>query len=81
MKKDYINWNDHGWTTIQDADAEKHIIGISCLTEDGYVTEVRKRHNDGEEEILRKKLDINFSLPMKFEDFKNAIEKGYITLK
>lgn len=79
MKK--IIWNENGWTIIQDADPDKHILGISCLTENGKVVEVRKRHNDGEEEKLTKKLDDEHTLPMPLDEFKTAIAKGKIKFK
>ena len=44
-----IEWNENGWTLIQEADAEEHKMEISCLCADGIVTEIRVRHNDGEE--------------------------------
>ena len=81
MSKLKIDWNENGWTVIQSADPGKHILEISCFTEDGKVTEVRKRHNDGEEEKLTKKLDEAHTLPMAFEDFKKAIAKGEIKFK
>jgi len=37
MKK--IEWNENGWTVIQNADSEKHILEISCLTVDGKVVD------------------------------------------
>ena len=79
MKK--IELNANGWTVIQESDPEKHILEITCLTEDGKVVEVRRRHNDGEEEKLKGKLDEDHSLPMAFEDFKKAIVKGEIKFK
>ena len=79
MKK--IEWNKNGWTVIQESDPEKHVLEIAALTEDGKVVEIRRRHNDGEEEKLKGKLDDTYSLPMAFDDFKKAITKGKITLK
>ena len=81
MSKFKIDWNENGWTVIQSADPDKHILEISALTEDGKVIEVRRRHNDGEEEKLTRKLDDTHALPMAFEDFKKAITKGEIKLK
>ncbi|GEM_PF-2312098 len=81
MKKKDILWLPNGWTVIQEADAENHVLEISCFAKDGIVTEVRKRHNDGEEEKLTKKLDATHNLPMALDDFKTAIEKQEITLK
>jgi hypothetical protein len=79
MKK--IEWNAYGWTVIQESDPEKHVLEIACLTDNGKVVEVRRRHNDGEEEKLTGKLDENYSLPMEFDEFKKAITKGKLKLK
>lgn len=76
-----INWNENGWTVIQEADPVKHILEITCLAEDGIVVEVRKRHNDGEEEKLTQKLDDTYSLPMSLGEFKTALCKKKIKLK
>ncbi len=81
MKFSQINWINDGWTVIQDADAEKHVLEISCFAKDGQVTEIRKRHNDGEEEKLTKKINDEFALPMSLEAFKKAVEAGKINLK
>ena len=51
------------------------------LTDNGKVVEVRRRHNDGEEEKLTGKLDETYSLPMEFDEFKKAITKGKLKLK
>ncbi len=80
MKKK-TEWNAYGWTVIQESDPEKHILEIACLTENGKVVQVRRRHNDGEEEKLTGKLDETYSLPMDFEEFKKAVSKGWLTLK
>ncbi len=76
-----ISWNENGWTTIQEADAEKHILEICCLAEDGIVKEVRRRHNDGEEEKLTKVLDGTHELPMPLAEFKKLLRKKEIVLK
>ena len=78
MKNTEIVWNENGWTTIQDADSAQHIVGIICFAENGIVTQIRKRHNDGEEEKLTKKIDATHSLPMALEDLKNAFSKNEI---
>lgn len=78
MKKKVIAWNEDGWTTIQDADAEKHILEISCFAEGGKVTQIRKRHNDGEEEKITKAVG-NVSLPVAFDEFKTLVEGGKIS--
>ena len=76
-----IEWNENGWTVIQEADPVKHILEITCLAVDGKIIEVRKRHNDGEEEKLTKKLDETHSLPMPLDDFKTALRKKEIKFK
>lgn len=77
MKKN-ISWNENGWTVLQDADAERHILEISCLAENGVVTQIRKRHNDGEEIKIIDKLDASHHLPMPLADFKTAFLKKQI---
>ena len=67
-----IIWNENGWTTLQSADAKKHIVEISCFAEDGTVTQIRKRHNDGEEEKITRAIDKDHSLPMPLADLKAA---------
>lgn len=73
-----IKWKNDGWTVIQEADARKHVLEITCLAENGVVTEIRKRHNDGEEEKLTKAIDSNHPLPMKIDDLKACLKKGEI---
>lgn len=80
-KEKPIEWNSDGWTIVQEADAEKHILEISCRAENGVVVEVCRRHGDGEEEKLGKNLDGVHKLPMSLEEFKTAIENKTITLK
>ncbi|MBR7070707.1 MAG: hypothetical protein IKI29_00855 [Clostridia bacterium] len=70
-----------GWTTIQEANAEKHILEISCYAENGVVTQVRIRHNDGEEEKFTKDLTGEYKLPMPVDEFKKAFTKGLIKFK
>ena len=76
-----IMWLENGWTVIQEADAEKHILEVSCFAKEGVVTEIRKRHNDGEEEKLTGDLGGGLSLPMSLEDFKKAWKKKAVKLK
>lgn len=76
-----IRWNQNGWTTLQEADGEKHILEIAIRAEEGIVKEVRRRHSHGEEEILTGALEGEFSLPMAIDDFKKAYKKGLINLK
>ncbi len=76
MKNKNIIWKEEGWTTIQDANPVKHIVEISCFAEGGNVTQIRKRHQDGEEEKLTKAIDKNHSLPMSLEAFKTAYDNN-----
>ncbi|MCQ2455477.1 MAG: hypothetical protein MJ090_05005 [Clostridia bacterium] len=79
MKKSKpIAWNNDGWTTIRDADPEKHIVEISCYAQKGTVTEIRKRHNDGEEEKITKAINAEFTLPMPIEEFKKILDENKI---
>lgn len=81
MKKFKVNWNENGWTVLQEADAKKHVVEISCFAEGGNVTEIRVRHSRGEEEKITKAIDANHSLPMAFADFKAAFEADEIKWK
>lgn len=81
MKKEEIIWNDNGWTTLCDADAEKHILGITCLVKDGKVIEIRTRHNDGEEKVLKNAIDANYALPMDLDLFKKIYEENGFDIK
>ncbi len=78
MEEIEIRWKENGWTVMQDADEKHHVVEISCFAENGTVTEIRKRHNDGEEEKLTRKIDANHVLPMALEDLKNAFLNGEI---
>lgn len=69
MKKHNIFWRDNGWTVIREADSKKHLTEISCLCKDSSIIEIRKRHNDGEEEVLKKAIDSKHSLPMSSAEF------------
>ncbi len=81
MKKNDIIWNPDGWTIVEIADSSAHKLEISALAENGVVIEVRRRHSRGEEEILKKKLDADHTLPMALADFKEAVETGELKLK
>ena len=74
----YINWNNNGWTTIQEASKAKHQVEISCYAQDGIVTEIRKRHQDGEEVKLTGAIDANHSLPLSTEELTKLLNKGEI---
>lgn len=81
MKKKEILWNEEGWTVIQEADAEKHVLEVSCKAENGMVTEVRIRHNDGERTKGKALIADKPALPMSFDDFKTAFTKGKLQFK
>lgn len=81
MKKEEIIWNEDGWTALQDADAEKHVLGISCRTEKGTVVEVRTRHNDGEEKQGVVTLDGKNAIPMDLSEFKKLFLKGKLEIR
>ena len=73
-----INWNENGWTTIQEANEKLHILEITCYAENGVVTEIRKRHNDGEEEKITKAIDAENSLPMDLSALKELVKNNSI---
>jgi len=73
-----INWVADGWTTIQDANREKHQVEISCYAENGVVTQIRKRHNDGEEEKLTKQISAKYALPISIEDLQNILKNDEV---
>jgi len=79
MKK--ILWKEEGWTTIQEADAKKHILEISCLAEGGNVVEVRIRHNDGEEQKGKVTKNGENVLPVSLSAFKKLYEDGELDIK
>lgn len=79
MKK--IAWNENGWTSIQDADASKHILEISCRAENGTVVEIRFRHNDGEEEKGTALFEGKNVLPLPMAEFKEYFKKGKLEFK
>lgn len=73
--KESINWEENGWTLVQEADAEEHKLEISCRTENGVVVEVRIRHNDGEENKgTCTKNGVN-ALPMTTKEFEKNFKK------
>ena len=69
MAKLKVNIIDNAWTTLQEADAEKHILEISCRASAGKVVEVRIRHNDGEEEVAKIMYEGKAALPMDIKTF------------
>lgn len=80
MKKDII-WIENGWIALQDADAEKHLLGITIHVDDAKVTEVRIRHNDGEEAKGTVLLDGENALPMALADFKKYYLKDAFEIR
>ncbi len=76
-----IRWKEDGWTVVQDADAEKHILEISCRSEKGNVVEARIRHNDGEEVKGTVKYDGKDALPMEIKRFKKLFSEGLLEIK
>ncbi len=82
FKKKKISWKENGWTILEEANAEEHLLEMSCLCEDGVVKEIICRHNDGDEENrFTGALKDGYSLPMPFEDFKTAYESGLIKVR
>lgn len=81
MKKSDIIWKNDGWTTVQEADAEKHVLEICCRAEDGLVVEVRIRHNDGEETNGRVLRDGKNVLPISLREFRELYNKGELEIK
>lgn len=76
-----IKWNENGWTTVQEADAQKHVLEVSCRSEAGKVVEVRIRHNDGEEQAAKVTVNGEAALPMDINDFQTKFENGSLELK
>lgn len=76
-----IFWNENGWTVCQDADAEKHLLEISCRAENGTVVEVRVRHNDGEETKGTVTKNGKTVLPIALAEFKKLYQKGELEIK
>ncbi len=74
-----IRWNNDGLTSIQDADAELHRLGISCRAESGTVVEVRIRHNDGEEKPGKVIYKGEEALPLPLAQFKELFKKDELS--
>lgn len=81
MKKKICQIEDNAWTRLQDADAEKHILEISCRAENGKVVEVRVRHNDGEEKKGEIKYDGKPVLPLDIAKFAEYYENGKLEIR
>ena len=76
-----INWNENGWTILQEADASKHIQGVSCRTENGMVVEVRVRHHDSEEATVKVLLNGEPALPMEIKAFEKHFNKDDLDIE
>ncbi len=76
-----INWEHTGWTTVQNPDAKKHVLGVICRACRGEVEEVRIRHNDGEEVIAKVTLNGEPALPMSIADFEAHFNAGELVMK
>ncbi len=70
-----VTINENGWTSIQDADSEKHVVQLSCYAENGMIIEIRKCHNDGEEIKITGAINDKYTLPMTIADFKKVFKK------
>lgn len=81
MKKPEIFWKYNGWTTLQEADAKKHVLEIAARSENETIVEIRVRHNDGEEKQGEVTLDGKKILPMALEEFKKLYEGGKLEIK
>ena len=76
-----IIWKENGWTLLRAADAEKHELGISCFAENGTVTAVNIRHNDGEEQKGTALYKGNNALPLSLAEFKKLYLKGDLDIR
>lgn len=76
-----IVWKENGWITLQEADAAKHKIEITILTQNAKVIDVRIRHNDGEERKGTVLLDGENALPMELEAFKQYYLDGAFEIR
>ncbi len=75
-----IKLTENGWNRVQDADAKKHILEISCRTENGKVVEARIRHNDGEECVAKVTRNGAAALPMDIKEFETAFAAGELKM-
>ena len=80
MKNSAVTMKKDGWTTVQEADAKKHILEISCRAENGSVVEVRIRHNDGEETKGAVLCDGKNALPISIEEFCELYNSGKLDI-
>ncbi|MBQ0083353.1 MAG: hypothetical protein KBS52_01120 [Clostridiales bacterium] len=74
-------WVNEGWTTVQQANPERHILEIVCRTENGMVVEVRTRHSHGEEAQGIVTVDGKDVLPLSIKEFTALYEKGKMEIK
>ena len=81
MKKKDILWKQNGWITLQDADAEKHELEISAYADNGVVTGLIIRHNDGENRPGIAYLDDKNILPIALDEFKALFLKDKLLIK
>ena len=81
MRKPEIDWKSDGWTAMQDADAEKHLLEITCRAEAGVVVEIRIRHNDGENAKGKATLNGENILPMPIREFAELYTKGALEIR
>lgn len=72
---------DNGWTTLQEANPEKHVLEISVRAEDGMVVEVRIRHSHGEEVQSKVMFQGAPALPMAINDFQKNFSKGLLEIR
>ncbi|MBQ0084542.1 MAG: hypothetical protein KBS52_07275, partial [Clostridiales bacterium] len=80
-KLEGVEWNENGWTTVQQANPEKHVLEINCRAENGVIVELRTRHSRGEESKGIVTVDGKEALPISIEEFSKLYEKGKIDIK
>ena len=74
-------WKKDGWTCIQEADAEKHILEISIRAENGTIVECNTRHHDGEEGKGVVTCKGEPVLPCSIDQFKKLFKAGSLDIK
>ena len=72
---------DNAWTTLQEADVEKHIMAIVARTENGKVVEMRIRHSRGEETPAKITYNGKPALPMDIDEFVVHYDKKDFEIK
>ena len=80
-KLEGVEWNENGWTTVQQADPVNHVLEINCRAENGNIVEVRTRHNDGVETKGIVTVDGKEVLPISISEFSKLFEKEKIDIK